>query len=236
MPLSLPPSWAVALQPYDLPQLLAPIEHFLIAEKAAGRAYQPEGETIFRALHMTPFSAVKVVLLGQDPYPTPGKATGLCFSMPRSYPLITSLKNIYTEIARDTGAALPPHGDLTSWAEQGVLLLNTALTVQLQQPLSHSVIWQPFTDACIRALSTQREHLVFLLWGSSAQRKASLIDPEQHLILRAVHPSPLSAHRGFFGCGHFSACNRYLLRCGQDPIHWGYAPSSPDLQQPALPL
>ena len=197
---------------------------FLRAQKAAGKVIYPPGARIFAALDSTPFDRVKVVILGQDPYHGPGQAHGLCFSVPHGIPVPPSLANIYREIERDLGIAPPRHGCLDAWAGQGVLLLNAVLTVERGQAGSHqNKGWEYFTDACIEALDREREHLVFLLWGSYAQAKGRLIDGKRHRILKAPHPSPLSAHRGFLGCGHFSSTNQYLEETGQTPIDWQLA-------------
>lgn len=218
----LEPSWKQRLAgAFDDPQMRE-LSTFLRAQKAAGRTIYPPGPQIFAALDTTPFEAVKVVILGQDPYHGPGQAHGLCFSVADGVPAPPSLQNIFKEISRDLGLSRPAHGNLASWARQGVLLLNAVLTVEHGQAGSHQGRgWERFTDACIEALSSEREGLVFLLWGSHAQAKGRLIDARRHLILKAPHPSPLSAHRGFLGCGHFSTANRYLQRLGQLPIDWG---------------
>ena len=197
---------------------------FLRAQKTAGKVIYPPGARIFAALDSTPFDRVKVVILGQDPYHGPGQAHGLCFSVPHGIPVPPSLANIYREIERDLGIAPPRHGCLDAWAGQGVLLLNAVLTVERGQAGSHqNKGWEYFTDACIEALDREREHLVFLVWGSYAQAKGRLIDGKRHRILKAPHPSPLSAHRGFLGCGHFSSSNQYLEETGQTPINWQLA-------------
>ena len=201
----------------ELQQLAA----LLRAEKAAGKVIYPPGSQIFAALDSTPFDRVKVVILGQDPYHGPGQAHGLCFSVAPGVAVPPSLQNIFKEIARDLDLPRPTHGCLTSWAKQGVLLLNTVLTVERGLAGSHQGKgWEILTDACIEALNREREGLVFLLWGSHAQAKGRLIDSQRHLILKAPHPSPLSAHRGFLGCGHFSRVNRYLEQSGRSPIDW----------------
>ncbi|ATS04015.1 uracil-DNA glycosylase [Porphyromonas gingivalis] len=182
----------------------------------------PPARFIFRAFDTCPFDRVKVVILGQDPYHEPGQAEGLAFSVPTGIPIPPSLRNICEEIRTDTGQ--PAHidgGSLLPWVEQGVLLLNATLTVRASQAGSHQGHgWETFTDAAIEALAKRREHLVFLLWGSYARRKSAMIDPRRHLILEAPHPSPLSAHRGFFGCKHFSRTNAYLRQYGIAPIVW----------------
>lgn len=202
-------------QPY-----FADLAAFVRQEYASCECYPPGGR-IFNAFAQTPFDRVKVVILGQDPYHEPGQAMGLCFSVPQGVEQPPSLKNIFSEIHDELGTPVPVSGDLTRWAQQGVLLLNATLTVRRGQAGSHQRRgWETFTDAAIRALATEREHLVFLLWGSYAGQKAALIDGQRHLVLRSAHPSPLSAYRGFFGNHHFQLCNDYLIRCGQTPIQW----------------
>lgn len=205
---------------FETPQMQA-LSTFLRNEKASGKIIYPPGPQIFAALDTTPFDRVKVVILGQDPYHGAGQAHGLCFSVAPGVAVPPSLLNIFKEISRDLGLPRPTHGCLTSWAEQGVLLLNNALTVENGIAGSHKDKgWETLTDACISALNDEREGLVFLLWGSHAQAKGRLIDSRRHLVLKAPHPSPLSAHRGFLGCGHFSRTNRYLEENGRSPIDW----------------
>lgn len=182
----------------------------------------PPGSLIFNAFNLCPFDRVKVVIIGQDPYHEPGQAQGLSFSVPEGVPLPPSLQNIFKEIQLDLGKPMPPTGDLTRWAEQGVLLLNATLTVRAHQAASHQRHgWEQFTDAAIRALNTERENLVFILWGGYARSKAQLIDRSRHLVLESVHPSPLSANRGgWFGNHHFSQCNAYLREHGEQEIDW----------------
>ncbi len=181
----------------------------------------PPSEEIFNAFHLTPLSKVKVVILGQDPYHEPGQAQGLCFSVRKGVKVPPSLVNIYQELHTDLGCYIPNHGSLVKWAEQGVLLLNTVLAVRAHQANSlRGIGWEEFTDAAIRALNERDQPIVFMLWGSSAQAKAAMLDNPRHLILKAPHPSPLSAYRGFFGCGHFSKCNEYLKERGLEPIDW----------------
>ncbi|MBL7964436.1 MAG: uracil-DNA glycosylase [Flavobacteriales bacterium] len=181
----------------------------------------PRGKDIFRAFRLTPFDTVKVVVLGQDPYHGPGQAHGLCFSVPDGVPPPPSLRNIFTELERDLGISQPTSGNLSPWAGQGVLLLNATLTVRAEQAGSHQGKgWETFTDAAIRHLSKGRNGLVFLLWGRYAGQKAELIDLDRHYVLKAPHPSPLSAHRGFIGCGHFSMANELLAAQGSAPIQW----------------
>lgn len=194
---------------------------FLRAEKAKGRVIHPPGPLIFNAFNRTPFEAVRVVILGQDPYHGPGQAHGLSFSVPDGVPPPPSLQNIFKEIERDLGLPRPATGNLTPWSDRGVLLLNAVLTVETGKAGSHQGKgWEAFTDAAIAALSEHREGLVFMLWGAYAQAKGKIIDRNRHCVLRAPHPSPLSAHRGFLGCGHFSAANRYLQGRGQAPMDW----------------
>ena len=225
--LRLEPSWKAALGDYfERPDMQA-LACFLRAEKAAGKRIYPPGGEIFAALDATPLPAVKAVILGQDPYHGPGQAHGLCFSVRPGVPVPPSLANIFSEIERDLGVGRPDHGCLTPWAQRGVLLLNAVLTVQDGRAGAHQGKgWEGFTDAVIAALDRQREGVVFLLWGSHAQAKGRLIDPRRHEVLKAPHPSPLSAHRGFIGCGHFSACNRYLEQRGVAPIDWSLPPRS----------
>lgn len=182
----------------------------------------PPGSLIFNAFNLCPFDRVKVVIIGQDPYHEPGQAQGLSFSVPEGMPFPPSLQNIFKEIQLDLGKPMPPTGDLTRWAEQGVLLLNATLTVRAHQAASHQRHgWEQFTDAAIRALNTERENLVFILWGGYARSKAQLIDRSRHLVLESVHPSPLSANRGgWFGNHHFSQCNAYLREHGEQEIDW----------------
>jgi len=194
---------------------------FLRSEKTRGKTIYPPGALIFNAFKHAPFEAVKVVILGQDPYHGPGQAHGLSFSVPDGVPPPPSLQNIYKELERDLGLQRPSTGNLMPWAEQGVLLLNAVLTVEQAKPGSHqNKGWEEFTDAAIASLAEDRDGLVFLLWGAYAQAKGRIIDNRRHCVLRAPHPSPLSAHRGFLGCGHFSAANRYLQGRGVKPINW----------------
>ena len=182
----------------------------------------PSGKNLFAAFDKCPFDNVKVVILGQDPYPTPGHAHGLCFSVPENVrPLAKSLQNIFKEIASDLNIEIPEHGNLERWAKQGVFLLNTVLSVEAFKPNSHkSFGWETFTDHVIKTISDKHEGIVFLLWGSQAQRKTELIDCTKHTILKAPHPSPLSAYRGFFGCKHFSKTNELLALQNKTPINW----------------
>ena len=213
-------SWRKRLATEFEKEYFVKLVNFVRLEYSSGRCYPP-GSKIFNAFNTTPFDCVKVVILGQDPYHEPGQAMGLSFSVPDGVVLPPSLKNIYTEIQNELGVLPPASGDLTRWAQQGVLLLNATLTVRQGQAASHQHQgWETFTDAAIQALATEREHLVFLLWGAYAGAKAQFINPQRHLVLRSAHPSPLSAHRGFFGNHHFQLCNDYLTRTGQTPIQW----------------
>ncbi|HUH55308.1 MAG TPA: uracil-DNA glycosylase [Rhodanobacter sp.] len=224
-PIRLEASWKARLGDYLRRPEMQALATFLRAEKAAGKRIYPPGPAIFSAFDHTPFDAVRVVILGQDPYHGPGQAHGLCFSVPVGVRVPPSLDNIFKEIQRDLGIARPDHGCLTPWADRGVLLLNSVLTVEEGRAGAHQGKgWEGFTDAAIAALNREREGLVFLLWGAYAQRKGSLIDRNRHCVLTSVHPSPLSAHRGFLGCGHFSAANRYLESHGQAPIDWSLPP------------
>ena len=181
----------------------------------------PPANDIFNAFHYTPFHDVKVVIIGQDPYHDVGQAHGLCFSVKPGVEIPPSLRNIYTELHDDLGCEIPNHGCLTKWAKEGVLLLNNVLTVRAHQPASHSGIgWEQFTDAAIEALNKENRPIVFLLWGKPAQNKAKNLNNPNHLVLKAPHPSPLSAYRGFFGCKHFSKCNEFLISKGLEPIDW----------------
>lgn len=219
--LQLHPSWVRVLEPeFDQPYM-QDLKAFLVAEKRAGKIIYPAGSLIFNALNSTPLDQVKVVILGQDPYHGPNQAHGLCFSVQPGVPLPPSLRNIYQEIQRDLGINMPSHGCLQSWAEQGVLLLNATLTVEQGNAGSHQRRgWELFTDRIIEALNKHQQGVVFLLWGSYAQKKGQLIDTTKHKILKAPHPSPLSAHRGFIGCGHFSQTNEWLKAQDKKPIDW----------------
>jgi uracil-DNA glycosylase len=200
---------------------------FLRRQKQEGRVIHPAGGRIFAALDATPFDTVKVVILGQDPYHGPGQAHGLSFSVLPGVPTPPSLQNIFAELSRDLGTRRPDHGCLLPWARQGVLLLNAVLTVEQGRAGSHQGKgWEGFTDACVAALDREREGLVFLLWGSHAQARGRRLDRRRHLVLEAPHPSPLSAHRGFIGCGHFSRANAYLAEQGKAPIDWQLPPRS----------
>ena len=214
-------SWREALAPEFEKLYFALLTDRIRTEYQTGTIYPPAGQ-IFRALDLCPLPQVRVVLLGQDPYHGAGQAEGLSFSVPDGTPVPPSLRNIKQEIASDLGRpSIISGGNLLPWVQQGVLLLNTTLTVRSGQAASHQGLgWETFTDEVIMAVNRQREHVVFLLWGTPARRKASMIDHTRHLILEAPHPSPLSASRGFFGCRHFSACNAYLQQHGLTPIEW----------------
>jgi Uracil-DNA glycosylase (EC 3.2.2.-) len=221
-------SWlAVVGQEFDQPYMQE-LKAFLTAEKAQGKRILPKGSQWFNALNSTPFDKVKVVILGQDPYPTIGHAHGLSFSvLPDVQPLPKSLLNINKELQDDLNVDNQHCGYLQPWADQGVLLLNAVLTVEAGQPNAHQNRgWEQFTDAIIHALATQREHLVFILWGAYAQKKGRFIDPQRHLILKSPHPSPLSAYRGFFGSRPFSRANHYLTQHQQAPIDWRLPPKA----------
>jgi len=213
-------SWKQVLASEFEKEYFKNLKQFLIEEKAKHTIYPP-GNEIFSAYNSTPFEKIKVVIIGQDPYHGPGQAHGLCFSVPEGIKTPPSLRNIYKELVSDVGIEIPQSGDLTNWAKQGVLLLNATLTVRAHQAGSHQKKgWEQFTDHSIRSISDNREHVVFLLWGAFAQKKAILIDDSKHLILKSVHPSPLSAHRGFLGCKHFSQTNEYLIKQGMLAIDW----------------
>ena len=193
---------------------------FVRSEYLSGKKIYPAARNIFNAFNLCPIDETKVVIIGQDPYHEPGQAMGLCFSVPVGITPPPSLVNIYTEIKNDLGRSSKTNGDLTHWAQQGVLLLNSTLTVQAHLAASHAGHgWEQFTDAVIAALAT-RKNIVYMLWGSYAQKKAALVDASQNLVLKSVHPSPLSAYRGFFGCKHFSRANEYLVQHGKTPIDW----------------
>jgi uracil-DNA glycosylase len=219
--IKLEPSWKARIGDWLQQPDMRDLSAFLRQRKAAGARIYPPGPQIFAAFDATPFDAVKVVILGQDPYHGAGQAHGLCFSVLPGVPVPPSLANIYKEINADLGIAPPDHGCLLPWARQGVLLLNAVLTVEEGRAGAHQGKgWEGFTDHAIETLAREREGLVFLLWGSYAQAKGKVIDTRRHRVLRAPHPSPLSAHRGFLGCGHFSATNHYLAQRGQAPIDW----------------
>ena len=214
-------SWKIRLkEEFEKPYFLQLIEH-LKAEKALNKQIYPAGTNIFNAFDSTPFDQVKLVILGQDPYHGAGQAHGLSFSVQDGVAIPRSLQNIFKELQADIGLPIPTSGNLTAWAKRGVLLLNASLTVRANEPASHAQLgWLTFTDQVIRTLSAEKKGLVFLLWGKFAQEKQILIDDSKHLILKAAHPSPFSAEKGFFGCKHFSKANEYLVRKGYDPIDW----------------
>lgn len=215
------PEWLAQIGDEFTKPYMAALRAFLTEQKAMGRVIYPRGEDMFNALNITPFSKVKVVILGQDPYHGPQQAHGLSFSVRKGMAKPPSLLNIYKEIERDLRIQMPDHGELTGWAEQGVLLLNATLSVEMGQAGSHQGKgWEIFTDAIIKALNDHKTGLVFMLWGASAQKKGAFINRDKHLVLTSAHPSPLSAHRGFLGNCHFSETNHYLQRNGQEPIIW----------------
>jgi uracil-DNA glycosylase len=217
----LEPSWKARLEDEFHQPYMEQLRAFLLQRKQQGAVIYPPGQKIFNALDSTPFDQVKVVILGQDPYHGPGQAHGLCFSVPDGVAIPPSLINIYQEIEQDIGQRPPASGNLQHWAGQGVLLLNAVLTVEQSRAGSHQGKgWEKFTDRVVSELNDGRSNLVFMLWGSYAMKKGAMIDRSRHLVLTAPHPSPLSAHRGFFGCRHFSKANRYLREHGQEPIRW----------------
>ncbi len=214
-------SWLTRLQDEFEQDYMHKLREFLLIRKQHRAVIYPPGQQIFNALDSTPFDQVRVVILGQDPYHGPGQAHGLCFSVQPGVKVPPSLLNIYREIESDLGIAPPRHGYLQSWAEQGVLLLNAVLTVERGQAGSHQGKgWERFTDTIVQLLNEEREGLVFMLWGNYARQKGAVINRRKHLVLNAPHPSPLSAHQGFFGCRHFSQANQYLESHGQTPIDW----------------
>jgi len=214
-------SWKNRLSDEFAEPYMVALRKFLLERKRAGAVIYPPGKLIFNALDSTPFDRVKVVILGQDPYHGPGQAHGLCFSVREGVEVPPSLRNIYREMADDLGCASPADGNLQRWAEQGVLLLNAVLTVERGRAGAHQGKgWERFTDRVVRELNENRENLVFMLWGSYAMKKGSVIDCSRHLVLTAPHPSPLSAQRGFFGCRHFSKANAWLAHHGEQPISW----------------
>jgi uracil-DNA glycosylase len=214
-------SWKEQLSEEFEKEYFSKIVTFLKSEKEAGKMIYPPGKQIFSAFEYTPYANVKVVIIGQDPYHNPGQAHGLSFSVPDGFPAPPSLMNIFKEIQSDLEINLSGKSNLQKWAEQGVMLLNASLTVEANKPMSHSQAgWHLFTDAVIKNISNTKEHVVFLLWGKFAQNKEQLIDGNKHKILKAAHPSPLSAYNGFFGCGHFSKTNQWLQEKGETPIDW----------------
>ncbi len=217
----LEPEWkALLLLEFEKPYMVE-LRAFLTAEMKKGRVIYPEGKNIFNALNAAPPSQVKVVILGQDPYHGPNQAHGFCFSVQKGVEPPPSLKNIFQELKDDMGYEIPESGELTKWAEQGVLLLNTALTVEKSKPLSHQGRgWEVFTDQVIKILNAQDRPVIFILWGSPAQKKEALITNPKHLVIKSPHPSPLSAYRGFFGSKPFTKANEFLVQSGQEPIQW----------------
>jgi uracil-DNA glycosylase len=214
-------SWKKVLNPLFEKPYFTQITNHLKIEKELNKKIYPKGNLIFNAFNQTPFDKVKVVILGQDPYHQPGQAMGLSFSVPDGVKIPPSLLNIYKELNKDIGMPIPSTGNLTKWATQGVLLLNAALTVRENEPASHSKIgWMDFTNDIIKLISTQQNNIVFLLWGNFAHQKQFLIDTTKHKILKAAHPSPLSAHNGFFGTKHFSSTSQYLTQHHKNPIDW----------------
>ena len=214
-------SWKAPLLPEFEADYMARLEAFLLGEKATGKQIFPNSEEWFRALELTPLEKVRVVILGQDPYHGPGQAHGLCFSVQPGVRPPPSLVNIYKELQTDLGISRPHHGFLEHWATQGVLLLNSVLTVEMTKAASHrGKGWEKFTDAVIRLVNAKADPVVFMLWGNYAQKKADFVDSARHLVLKAAHPSPLSAHNGFLGCRHFSQCNAFLESKGLPPIDW----------------
>src|SRR5258705_1345237 len=214
-------SWKEILQEEFNKPYFEQIVHHLRTERSQGKTIYPPGSYIFNAFNTTAFEKIKVVILGQDPYHGPGQAHGLCFSVQNGVPPPPSLINIFKELQEDIGVPVPDHGNLTHWAEQGVFLLNASLTVRAGEPMSHSKIgWAQFTDEVIKKISAGKKHVDFILWGKFAQENKLLIDETKHCILRSAHPSPLSAHAGFFGCKHFSKANEYLMSKGIDPVDW----------------
>jgi uracil-DNA glycosylase len=224
--IKLHPSWLRWLEPEFEQPYMQELRAFLMAEKRAGKIIYPAADNWFAAYGTTPFEAVKVVILGQDPYHGSGQAHGLCFSVPPGVAIPPSLGNIYRELDSDLGIPPANHGCLRHWAEQGVLLLNTTLTVEHGRAASHQKSgWETFTDRTIEALDAHRDGIVFILWGSHAQRKGAFIDTRKHLVIQSPHPSPLSAHRGFFGSRPFSRANAWLVEHGEPPIDWRLPPA-----------
>ena len=214
-------SWSKQLANEFTQPYFQSIVQFLKTEKALGKVIFPEGKAIFKAFELTPFDEVKVLILGQDPYHGEGQAHGLCFSVQHGIKPPPSLVNVFKELQQDLGLPIPKHGNLSTWAKQGVLLLNASLTVEAHKPMSHAQIgWAEFTDAVIQKLSSQKTGVVFLLWGRFAQQKEVLIDTSKHFVLKAAHPSPFSAHNGFLGCKHFSQTNTILTQQQKTPIDW----------------
>lgn len=216
------PQWHEVLATEKQQAYFSDMLRYIAQQRLAGKVIYPDEEDVFNAFTLTPLESVKVVILGQDPYHGPGQAQGLCFSVPRGVKIPPSLKNIYKELAQEFSEfETPLHGDLQKWAQQGVLLLNTVLTVEQGKAHSHAKIgWEHFTDAVISKLNSHCQGLVFLLWGSHAHKKGNIIDAQRHHVLTSAHPSPLSAHRGFLGCGHFAKVNQLLNQQGMEPINW----------------
>ena len=213
-------SWKNLLQEEFNKPYFEELTRFVKSEYSAGQVF-PAGRNIFRAFDKCPFDKLKVVIIGQDPYHGVGQANGLCFSVDDGVQYPPSLQNIFKEIHDDIGSPIPSSGNLDRWAEQGVLLLNAVLTVRAHQAASHAGRgWEQFTDAVVRTITQRKEGVVYMLWGNYAQRKGQIADPERNLILKSVHPSPLSVYRGFFGCKHFSKANDYLIKSGKEPIVW----------------
>lgn len=230
--IKLEPSWKARVGEYLARDDMQALSGYLRERKTAGATIYPPAGQIFAAFEATPFESAQVVILGQDPYHGPGQAHGLCFSVQPGVAVPPSLLNIYKELERDLGTPRPDHGCLLPWAQRGVLLLNAVLTVEAGRPGAHQGRgWEGFTDVVVETLNRQREGLVFMLWGSYAQAKGKVIDTARHRVLKAPHPSPLSAHRGFNGCAHFSKANDYLARRDQAPIDWSL-PSSATLTSP----
>jgi uracil-DNA glycosylase len=221
MDVKLEPSWKEHLQKEFSRDYFQQVVLHLKTERATGATIYPPGQQIFNAFELTPFAKVKAVIIGQDPYHGPGQAHGLSFSVQNGVASPPSLQNIFKELHTDLGMPIPKHGNLTKWAKQGVLLLNAVLTVRAKEPGSHAKIgWMNFTDAVIKTISDQKENVVFMLWGRFAHEKQVLIDETKHNVLKAAHPSPLSAHNGFFGCKHFSITNELLVKNKIEPIDW----------------
>lgn len=229
-------SWLEPLRAEFASSYMQDLKSFLLGEKQEGRHIFPKGSEWFRALDLTPLDKVRVVILGQDPYHGPGQAHGLCFSVRPGVAIPPSLVNIFKELKSDLGVEPPRHGFLEHWANQGVLLLNSVLTVRMGAAASHRERgWERFTDAVVRLVNARPQPTVFMLWGSYAQKKAAFVDRARHLVLKAAHPSPLSAHNGFYGCRHFSKANAFLESRGFAPIDWSL-PAEPELLDESVPL
>ena len=220
MDVKIEPGWKAELQGEFSKEYFIKLTDFVRSEYKQYTVYPP-GKEMFNAFDFSTFADTRVVILGQDPYHGPGQANGLCFSVKEGVRMPPSLVNIFKEVKDDTGKEVPAHGSLERWAKQGVLLLNATLTVRKSSPGSHQGRgWEEFTDAVVATLSEKKEHLVFMLWGAYAQRKGEIIDQSRHLVLKSAHPSPFAAHKGFFGSGHFSKANEYLMKNGLQPIEW----------------